>query len=859
VKRAITIAVMCSALALGGVETWQDRFAFAFGAEPAGTVFIGDGATGGEWSAIPSAATNVICGARAALSLGTTANDVAEFTSAASTTDAVTRVTFSVCPSTLTQDPAGGPEDAVAALTPALFAGGKTGWIGRAAGTWVALNAEGAEPVEGQWSEGAIEMRTVGGEKFVSYLIQVEGEWKRLTTAAGRSWFPTSANGVRGVSFSGTGVVADFAVAANDEGERPALHWIGGMKGDWDDRANWSWSAGGESAGVVPGANGQVAMVSGLVELTRGEEVATVENLVVVFTEAGASIVSGAVRTVPVELDTKRPRAGRPLTAKVGTFLGWAPDGVGFVWRRGTTGKSYDVTPVSTTASFTPSTSDYEHWFSFAATNSLGTLCSREFFFSKLPVAYLATDDGAAPSSKKEEHAGTIFLQGNDEWKSPYAGAMSIKVRGNTTASYSKKPYKIKLAEKTKLFGMPKNRHWVLLANYNDMSHLRNKLAYDFANEIGSLGMESTWVDCVLNGAFIGCYQLCEHIRIGEHRVNIFDWEETVTNATDLSGINVTTNDITGGYLYEFSTEYDAVSKFHLTSGKLYLPVMLNSPEYLNTNPAMMNYCRSSLQRYFDACTAANGCVDGVHWSELSDLDSMLAYWFVNELFANNDATKKSRFAYQDRGEKLMWGPVWDFDWGLASIATGNTPERWACSVNTQGDTSRDNSFFKEWSSDPWYCARAWEWYWQRVRAEYVKVFEAGGLIDRYAEYLAEAGTANDARWPRDRSFAADIAILKTFFNKRLAWLDAQFADVPTLMASLRTDIATHPYTADYSALPIALDAVRDREEQGGVLWRVYGRRAVKVAFALGCRATSVEVVVNGRRQLVMVPDASEA
>lgn len=39
-----------------------------------------------------------------------------------------------------------------------------------------------------------------------------------------------------------------------------------------------------------------------------------------------------------------------------------------------------------------------------------------------------------------------------------------IRGRGNSTWICDKKPYKIKLSKKADLFGMGKNKHWVLLA-----------------------------------------------------------------------------------------------------------------------------------------------------------------------------------------------------------------------------------------------------------------------------------------------------------------------------------------------------------------------------------------------------------
>jgi len=119
------------------------------------------------------------------------------------------------------------------------------------------------------------------------------------------------------------------------------------------------------------------------------------------------------------------------------------------------------------------------------------------------------------------------LLTGNAEYAKQYDGAVSIKVRGNSTAGQDKKPYKLKLGKKTDLFGLGggvKNKHWVLLANAFDESLMRNKVAYDLSARFGLVSMKSEWVDVVMNGQYVGNYLLCQHIRVAEERVNVYDW-----------------------------------------------------------------------------------------------------------------------------------------------------------------------------------------------------------------------------------------------------------------------------------------------------------------------------------------------
>ena len=79
---------------------------------------------------------------------------------------------------------------------------------------------------------------------------------------------------------------------------------------------------------------------------------------------------------------------------------------------------------------------------------------------------------------------------------------------------------------------MGANKHWVLLANDIDHTFIRNKLMYDFSAALGAdFAAESLNVVLILNNEYRGVYQLCEHVRVGKERIDIFDWEELAEDA----------------------------------------------------------------------------------------------------------------------------------------------------------------------------------------------------------------------------------------------------------------------------------------------------------------------------------------
>ncbi len=899
VALGVSVGVVSCAMADGNEIDW---FNVSFNGYTQGQQLTDAGATGGTWhSPIPDIATNVHDGVRNGIAINAGIGEALAFEPNAPAGRDIERIDFGLCAESL--GPFSFPDfDGAAGLSPAKEEDGAAVYYGFATNGWVKLTGEGVAPVDGAWVDGRIELRTVDGIRLVSYLVKNgNNEYVRLADDSGASWFRTSApqvqGGVASISFTGTGRFSDFGGKEDDGEAMRVFHWAGGAEGDWTDPANWTTN--GVAAGTVPGAAGDIAIVDGAATLANGDESGTVNNLTVGFDANGtASLMGGSLET-SIALDTTRPRAGRPLAAEIGTFLGLTPDYT-FTWRRGSTAKAYETAAVGSAASFTPTTADYEHWFKFTARDGSGAaLLEKEFFFSKLPVFYMTTDDGQTPSANKEKHDGQVLVQGNDEWKSLYNGKMTINVRGNSTKSYPKKPWKLKLDKKTEMFGIPKSKHWVLLANYNDQSMMRNKLAGDFANDIGSLGMKSTWVECVLNGDWQGTYQFGEQIRVAKERVNVHDWEgdagdiaEAFVKAQKANGHiltgdqedelaeqleqdfawvttdtfsyldktnNVTltgqpsklfkkfTNDISGGYLFEFSEEYDELSKFTTSSGVLGVRTMMKSPEYLYTNTDMFNYCQDYLKKYWDACTSWDGYNAGEDkWiGDYCDYESMVNYWLVMEMFGNNDAVKKSRYAYKEQGQKLVFGPVWDFDWGVGSLRVSSNGTGWKCQ---EADGKTAYSFFKDWADSPEFCTRLHTRYWQ-VRDRFAACMADGGLIDQYTNFIYEACLANSAKWDdknngwnvyNSSAFGKDVARLKSYLTQRLAWLDQQFADVPTLMASVKQNTSNHPYTADATTLPVAF------ENLSGTLPK--GRR-LRTRFTVGgSTATTVSCFVNGIR-----------
>lgn len=478
---------------------------------------------------------------------------------------------------------------------------------------------------------------------------------------------------------------------------------------------------------------------------------------------------------------------------------------------------------VSDSKQYIPDETALEQWIIAKAYTGNEQIGEDKIYFSKLPVIYINTDNSAPITTKETYLSADMYVQGNQQYDMQYNGRAQIKLRGNISTSFEQKPYKLKLEQSTDLLGFGKNKHWVLLSNYVDQCSLRNKISTELAEKMGVSSMKATQVDVVINGEFAGMYNFFEQIRIANTRVNIKNWEdiakEIAAGIYDNNKENLTKTDkkkmedelcadllwvtskkycyrdteynvedycaasldISGGYLFEMSGEYDELSKFTTSNGT---KVMLKSPEYLYANESMMNYVKSYWEDVEEALSSQDGYnTKGQNYKELVDVDSMVAYWLTQEIMGNNDAQEKSRFAYKDTNGKMIYGPIWDFDWGGGSYTVGDYAKEWTVS---------EGSIWNTFIDDPYFQVKALDKYWQ-VRDYLESIVENDGILDHYYQLLKEAGAANDTKYPEDsfwgmtgRNFETDFQMYKTYFKERLAWLDEQFASYQSLNTSLR-------------------------------------------------------------------------
>ena len=334
---------------------------------------------------------------------------------------------------------------------------------------------------------------------------------------------------------------------------------------------------------------------------------------------------------------------------------------------------------------------------------------TRIFQSANLPTFFLQTRSGRETrihESKQNRETGAGLLV-SETGETLWMGELEqIRIRGNSSAMYSKKPYQIKLKDKADLLGMGKARTWILLANVIDGSMLRNDLALRLAAAADMpFTPECRFVDVVLNGSWKGTYLMCEKVQVQKQRTNITDLEkaneevnpepldsypyvygELLNGGTEKetlkeSGksknfkkipgwkslkpggwtarlLDRSPEDITGGYLLEcgLNENFQTSSRFVCDSG---WKMILKEPE--EASPEEVQYIFRIFQQIDRAMTEG----DWDTLEKLIDTESWVKKYVFEEILANFDAGARSQYFYKDRDSvdgKVYCGPVWDYD-----------------------------------------------------------------------------------------------------------------------------------------------------------------------------------------------------
>jgi len=413
-----------------------------------------------------------------------------------------------------------------------------------------------------------------------------------------------------------------------------------------------------------------------------------------------------------------------------------------------------------------------------------------------------------------------------------------VKVRGNWTTTYDKKPLRIKFTEKQNMAGLndgAQMKNWVLIAEYKDASMLRNKATFQIAEEIlgkdGFYVSDSEFVEVYINEQYWGVYLLAEYQQINENRVNITEAEKDYTGTDIGYFLELDGYCNTEDPLQQFYIDYANNAPLTPYDGKGGSGRTIRYLDDAKVGFTIKSDVYSEKQRDF-----IKGFVDGVYdilyyaaykdeayvfnsdytaitktttitpreaIERVINVKSLVDTYIINEIGCDADIYWSSFYMSVDFGEegdkKLTFCAPWDFDSGLGNKnRCANGKGYYASNIvpDVNGGPYGGGSFE---TLNPWLVVLAYEdWYRDMISDTWTKTYDNGvftrvyQMIDDTASNYAEMFDRNYDKWDNIRnnsSFAGELSsgakrckthkqaaeYLKSWLTSRVEFLNGEF------------------------------------------------------------------------------------
>ena len=327
----------------------------------------------------------------------------------------------------------------------------------------------------------------------------------------------------------------------------------------------------------------------------------------------------------------------------------------------------------------------------------------------------------------------------------------------------------------TELLGMGKEEDWILYAPYSDKSLMRNVLAYDLATDItGRWQPQTEFVEMFFTDSdnkldYRGVYILTEKIKRDKNRLDI----------NKLKDDEIDGEDLTGGYILELTPQ--SRIKPDETSFKAGSDhFVIAYPKTKDIQPEQKTYIETYSNSFIDALYSANADDDETGYTAYAELDSLVEYLLINEMFKNRDAFYSSTYFYKDKNEKLVAGPVWDFN-----LSSGNDTHVENVNTSPSGWFYTNKWVAERLYQSPKFIA-AFKARWTELRSGLLSNEAINQRVDtEFAKLNQGAATRNFEKWdilgkyiqgnqiPDSQSHSEEVEYLRNWLLQRLSWIES--------------------------------------------------------------------------------------
>ena len=351
-----------------------------------------------------------------------------------------------------------------------------------------------------------------------------------------------------------------------------------------------------------------------------------------------------------------------------------------------------------------------------------------------------------------------------------FEDSVQIKGRGNSTWGYSKKPYRLKFADKVKPFGLTKGKSWVLLANAQTGSLMANAIAMKVGQMAGAKYTNHIIpVELYMNGQYMGNYMFTEKVGMANNSVDI---DEEL------------------GYLLELDT-YGSTDEPIYRTGVYNLPVKVAEPDLEDYSKEVATARRTAMLN--DVKSMSNAIFYGDDIESVLDVDATARFLLANDLVLNQEINHpKSTFLFKDETTpdgKLAFGPLWDFDWGFGYEGSSRY-----CYTNSTASIVKTGFEAYEFWQDLM-DIELFKRHYYKVWKEFVEnnsLEELKDYIDSYFTFSKNSFQNNANEWGYSNGFTeSDATRAKEWLETRYNYLYNNLAkyDIDDLIYTLAGDV----------------------------------------------------------------------
>lgn len=373
-----------------------------------------------------------------------------------------------------------------------------------------------------------------------------------------------------------------------------------------------------------------------------------------------------------------------------------------------------------------------------------------------LPVVFLSAPH---PLSRETPVAATLRLVYPPGSRETFTNLLPLQLRyhGASSLGFPKKSYRLSFSNAVPLLGMSRKSGWVLNAAYIDRSLMRHKLSYDLFRSFSEpgaprLAAASRFVEVYLNQRYQGVYLLME--RVDRQLLGLRPFHS---------------NDFSHSVIYKAE---DHAANFGQPGRGGF--------EQREPEVERKEYWRplELFTRFASGASAEEFWAPDKGIAHRLDLGNAMDFHILVLVTANSDGITKNYLLARDgqasgpQTNKFFFVP-WDYDgtFGRNWNATPYPHNVWL-----------SNPLFDRLMQQAGYRQRLAA-RWRQLRQKQLAEAALIAMIEENVRVLGEAAARNVQRWPTDRggypdrlTFEQDVAQMKAWVARRLAWLDQEMA-----------------------------------------------------------------------------------